>query len=134
MRITIQDNSLIYIYLKEMGKYVDNISGNPEYRSQILFDEFRNWIGIKILNIDIEGQIQELPRVGDIDYPMHTSIITEQPDSITILFDNQSTVSEIVEEDCILDLHPTGIYGIEVILYETQIEGIEKVRPFIHDH
>lgn len=131
MQITIQGGTLTYIYLKEQNKYVDNIIGNPEYQCDVYFENDRNWIGIKIKNIDTDGKKLDLPQVGDIDYPINSSRIIEEADSITILFDDKSIISEQIEEECILDIHPSGIYGIELILYSTSIKGKEIVKPFI---
>jgi hypothetical protein len=130
MQITIEDNSLIYIYLKEQHKYIDNIAGESNVQCFLQYDEDQNWIGVRIPTKN--GSNNKTLMVGNVDYPIYQGLVTESEDDIFLIFDRESRTKIEKEQDCNIDVHPEGIYGIEMILWnENHIESKEKVRPFI---
>lgn len=98
----------------------------------LLYDHVGNWIGVRITNRDTDGNIINLPNIGAIDYPMHNGEVVNLNDEIILKFDKDIGVDNFKEQDCNLDIHPEGIYGVEMILWAgNNINLKEKVRPFI---
>lgn len=116
MHITIEDDFLIYIYLKDQSKYTRNGGGGSAVSCFLLYDQNGNWIGVRITNKDTEGNTITLPDIGDIDYPIHNGEVVMLNDEIIIKFDKDLVVEYFKKQDCNLDIHPEGIYGIEMIL------------------
>lgn len=132
MHITIEDNSLVYIYLKKQQKYVANNGGESSVQCYLLYDQYGNWIGMKITNRDTDGKLINLPRVGVIDYPMHSGEVIEIESEIILKFDKDRDIDKVKEQDCNIDIHPEGIYGIEMILWiGSNITQKEIVNTFI---
>jgi hypothetical protein len=140
VQITIEDNSMMYIYLKSPESHVLNRECMSDVKCNLLYDESDNLIGIKLLNkrenseISVNGipQIEQikLPAVGDVELPTYNATITEKENEITILFNGSLIVHHIKEDICNIDLCDEGIFGIEPIPF-TYIGGKEVIKPFI---
>jgi hypothetical protein len=135
MQITIEDSSMIYIYMKspenhkKVGKCISDV------RCNLLYDEKDNLIGIKLFNEYINadnGQKEQikLPEVGYIDMPLHNANISETETDITIMFNGSSVIHHIKEDECNIDLCNEGIFGIEPIPF-TYIGEKEVIKLFI---
>ncbi|WP_435921120.1 hypothetical protein [Paenibacillus sp. DYY-L-2] len=132
MHITIEDNNLVYIYLKEQQKYVENCGGESSVQCYLIYDQNGNWIGVKITNKDTDGNVITLPRVGAIDYPIYSGEVIELENEIILSFEKDKEIMMVKEQDCNLDIHPDGIFGIEMILWTgNNITQKEMVKPFI---
>ncbi|WP_438349198.1 hypothetical protein ACP8HI_00415 [Paenibacillus sp. FA6] len=135
MQITIEDNAIMYIYLKSSERYEKVGKLISDVRCGLLYDGSDNLIGIKVFNErtnDGNGLIEQidLPNVGIIDMPIYKSKISKSESDITILFDTDSIIHHIREDECNIDLCDEGIYGIEPIPF-TYIGGKEIIKPFI---
>jgi hypothetical protein len=132
MQITIEDNKLIYIYLKSQSKFENNIGGNFSVKCFLLYDDKSNWIGLQIQNEYSDGEKFRLPFVGNIDYPLFSANITESNENITILFDKTKAIHRLAEQDCNIVLNVEGIYGIELILWlKNDLGKKDIVKPFV---
>ncbi|SFL12814.1 hypothetical protein SAMN03159341_103376 [Paenibacillus sp. 1_12] len=140
MQITIEDNSLMYIYLKskdnheKLGKCVSDV------KCFLLYDIQENIVGFKLINtrdntdISLNGipliETIKLPTVGYIDTPQHNASITESENEILIMFDEKAVIYQVREDECNIDLCKEGILGIEPTPF-TYIGGKEIIKPFI---
>lgn len=105
---------------------------NQQYNVIYFYDQYENWNGVKITNRDTDGNLINLPRVGVIDYPTYSGEVIEKESEIILKFDKKRDINKVKEQDCNIDFHPEGIYGIEVILWiGSDITQKELVNPFI---
>jgi hypothetical protein len=142
MQITIEDNSMMYIYLKSPGNHVRQGNCMSDVKCNLLYDESYNLIGLKLLNKRTNTQVSlngiplteqiKLPNVGFIDLPVHNAKISEAESNITIMFNADSAIRHTREGYCNIDLCNEGIFGIELIPF-TYIGGKEIIKPFIVD-
>lgn len=125
MQISIEDNALIYIYLKSKENHERVGNCLADVRCYLLYDDIDNLIGLKLFNtrdnpeISINGipliESINLPTVGYVDTPFHNSTITETEIDITIMFDGNAVINRVEEDVCNIDLCKEGILGIELI-------------------
>lgn len=140
MQICIEDNSLIYIYLKSEDYHMSIGKSISDVTCGLLYDDNDNLIGLKLLNtrentdISVNGipliEKINLPKVGNVDTPLYNSAITEDENNITIMFDENVIVHHVREDKCNIDLCKEGIFGIELILLSS-IGNREVITPFI---
>lgn len=135
MRITIENDQLIYIYAAKSPK--GKIETIIDVACKLLYDEQDNWLGIRISN-DFSDQEESwaplsLPvlRKEDIEVPSH--LILQQEDCLEIKFADRP-VAKQVDQECNLDIGSVDhvLYGIEIILWAEPKLGKKKwVEPFV---
>jgi hypothetical protein len=140
MQITIEDNSIMYIYLKSPENHLRHGKCITDVKCNLLYDESDNLIGLKLLNRRDNTQISlngiplteqiKLPSVGFIDLPVHNAKISDDENNITIMFNADSVIHHTREGYSNIDLCNEGILGIEPIPF-THIMGKEIIKPFI---
>lgn len=133
MQITISENTMMYIYLKESEKHKhERTKTRSDVSCFLLYDAADNMMGIRIINnYDDEPLIHmQLPKVGQVEFPMHNAQITETEQEILIVFDKSTPISKETAHTCVLDVCRSGIIGIEPIPY-VDIGGKEIMKPFI---
>ncbi|SDT24348.1 hypothetical protein SAMN05444162_3533 [Paenibacillaceae bacterium GAS479] len=132
MNITIEDNQLVYIYLKNQEKYIYFTGTKSSVKCYFQLDDDNNWVGIRIAKEYSYGGAPLLPEVGQIDYINFEGTVQEDEHNILITFDTYSKVCRELEQDCNLDLIPEGIYGIEIILWLANVDWKkEKIQKYI---
>ncbi|MFD2114335.1 hypothetical protein ACFSTH_00875 [Paenibacillus yanchengensis] len=131
MRITIEGDSQMYIYLKDAKIHQITHNTLTDVLCYLLFDVANNFIGIRICNRNANtGQELVLPMVGEIEYPLHQASITDSHTEIVIKFDRNAQIHEEAKDKCLIDLCDAGIFGIEPMPY-TRVRGTEVIKPFI---
>ena len=135
MRITIENDQLIYIYTAKGGK--GKLETIVHVACKLLYDEQGNWLGIRVLN-DFSDQEEcwaplSLPllRTQDIQVPSH--LILQSEECLEIKF-TDCAVAKSVDQECNLDVGGDDgvLYGIEIILWpETKLGKKVWVEPFL---
>lgn len=124
---------MMYIYLKDSSthKYVKSKS-RSNVACFLLYDDFENMLGIRIINkYDDESLIDiQLPKVGEVEFPMHNAQITKTEQEILIVFDKDTPISKETAHSCVIDVCRSGIIGIEPTPY-VYIGGKAIMKPFI---
>lgn len=131
MRITIQNNELVYIYLQK-GETLGDIETIPYVDCQLYVDSNNEWIGIKILNRFIDDYKKfELPK-ANFELECFDVELQQDRNFIKILFDNKSEVNKKFNQECNIDIREGNLYGIEIILYkENQNMKRNIIKKFI---
>ncbi|MBH5318980.1 hypothetical protein I6N90_14335 [Paenibacillus sp. GSMTC-2017] len=131
MQITIEDNSLVYIYLKDAGKERLKSDSLNFIKCHLLYDGKNNFIGMRIFN-EIEDSDESiiLPLVGEIEFPLHNAKLEVNESEIQILFAGEVMAEKEVVCECTIDVCEEGMVGIEPMLRE-KIGGKEVIKPFI---
>jgi len=133
MQITISEDSMMYIYLKDSNKHKhEKAKMRSGVSCYLLYDVVDNLLGIRIINkyedeplIDIQ-----LPKVGEVEFPMHNGQITETKQEILIVFDKDTSIAKENVHTCVIDVCRSGIVGIEPMPY-VYIGGKQFMKPFI---
>jgi len=115
MRITIEDNELVYIYLLKMNRVSGVVDETiPYIIGDLLYDNEENWIGIRI-----KDQFKELTNCTFVDeYDEKIKIATDE-NGIKILFsEEECVVNESCEQDFNIDIVGNKAFGIEIIVSE----------------
>ncbi|WP_336772659.1 hypothetical protein [Paenibacillus sp. MMO-58] len=130
MKITISGDCHMYIYLKDKDKheYTGSLS---DIKCCLLYDLNENFIGIRILSKRSDtGECLELPKMGEIEFPLHSAVVSQDDEGILIMFNQEAVIHKEVEDECILDLSIDGIAGVEPMPY-TNIGGKEVIKRFV---
>lgn len=133
MQITISEDSMMYIYLKDSSKHKrERKKSRSDVACFLLYDDFENMLGIRIINKhDDEPLIDiQLPKVGEVEFLMHNAQITKTEQEILIVFDKDTPIAKETVHTCIVDVCRSGIIGIELMPY-VYIGGKEIMKPFI---
>ncbi|MFD5020868.1 hypothetical protein ACFWMP_18345 [Paenibacillus sp. NPDC058367] len=134
MQITISEDCMMYIYLKDSEEHKhERTKTRSDICCFLLYDAADNLLGIRIINkrdgdeslIDIH-----LPKVGEVEFPMYNAIITESEQEILILFDQDTPIAKEAAHTCVIDVCKSGIIGIEPLPY-VNVGGKEMMKPFI---
>ncbi|WP_405158488.1 hypothetical protein [Paenibacillus sp. FSL H8-0283] len=130
MQVTITDDCQMYIRLKEFNSHKFE-SSLAEVKCKLLYDSFNNFVGIKIMSqLGETDKNIELPELGSIEFPIHNADVMQNKNEIVIRFNKDSIIYKEVEDECILDLCPSGILGIEPMPY-MNIGGKLIIEPFL---
>ena len=126
MRIIIERNELIYIYLLELEHKFGMIDKTHAYiNGQLLIDMDGNWIGVSIQKIN-EDQV-DLNKISIIDEIIPKCYIFSDSELCYLFFNSFNTnVHEVYEQDFNLDIISEGLYGIEIILSSVNKLVFEK--------
>jgi hypothetical protein len=133
MHITISEDSMMYIYLKDNEKHKhERTKARSDVACFLLYDAADNMLGIRIINKhDDEPLIDiQLPKVGGVEFPMHNAQITETEQEILIVFDKNTPITKETAHTCVIDVCRSGIIGIEPMPC-VYIGGKEIMKPFI---
>lgn len=115
----------------------DDSGMHNDVKCEVLFDEKDNWLGVRILNeqLDEDGKFyvkMNLSKVPESYKQISPGVVIETEDYLEIKFDATVPAHRIIEQNCHIDCLDDE-FGIEVILGEP-IKGKELVKPFIlHD-
>lgn len=89
-------------------------------------------MGIRIINkyedeplIDIQ-----LPKVGEVEFPMHNAQITEIGQEILIVFEKDTPIAKETVHTCNIDVCKSGIISVEPLSF-VYIGRKELMKPFI---
>lgn len=131
MKITIENNKLIYIYFqKPKAKAVEKTLAFV--KSMLLFDEDGNWLGLRISNKYSDESSFVLPSIERIDFPIHKGEIIKNENYIEIIFDKNKEIYKTIEQECNIDINKYGIFGIEIIIWnDNLVIGKELIEKFI---
>lgn len=133
MQITISEDSMMYIYLKDNEKHKhERTKTRSEVACFLLYDAAENLLGIRIINKHEDEPLVDiqLPEVGEVEFPMHKAKITETEQEILIVFDKNTPIAKETAHTCAIDVCRSGIIGIEPIPY-IYVGGKEIMKPFI---
>lgn len=133
MQITISEDSMMYIYLKDNKKHKhERTKTRSDVACFLLYDGAENLLGIRIINKHEDEPLVDihLPKVGAVEFPMHNAQITETEQEILIVFDKDTRISKETAQSCIIDVCRSGIIGIEPLPY-VYVGGKEIMKPFI---
>ncbi|MCW2277538.1 hypothetical protein [Heliophilum fasciatum] len=129
MQVTIEDGSLVYIYLRRgnAGDYMI-----PELRCELLFDAEEQWLGLRVYGETLDdGLPVELPRISALtEIPPGVSL-TRQDNQVELLFDQHRPIARKVVVDGSIDAYHERLNGIELILPLGYLQGkTARVEPF----
>lgn len=114
MKITIEDERLIYISLAEPGQYKIQET-HADIDGQLLYDMDGNWIGVRF------------PEGHSLSFVSHPFIEKGHD----LLFTAEVGPSQFYEQEFIVDVAKEGIMGIEIILYPSipagKLKWIESI-------
>lgn len=133
MQITISEDSMMYIYLKDSSKHkYEKKKSRSDVICYLLYDVADNLLGIRIINKHEDKPLigVQLPKVGQVEFPMHNAQITETEKEILIVFDQDTPIEKETVNTCVIDVCRSGIIGIEPMPY-VYIGGKEVMKPFI---
>lgn len=103
-----------------------------DIKSQLLYDQFNNWVGIKIDNHDLLGRNIKLPKIN-CNKNVKNASITQTDTYIEILFDYQIEINNRKDIASNIDYGENSLMGIEIILRE-KVGELDIVRPYVkHD-
>lgn len=113
MKITIENNELVYMNLLEINQEVGVVDKTiPYVNGELLYDDKDNWIGIRLKN---EYNLFNEYNFED-EYRDKVHIKVNESDAELFFNDNRMIVLKAMEQDFNIDVNGNRIYGIEMIL------------------
>lgn len=121
MKITIENNELVYIYLLEIEQRVGVVDETiPYVMGELLYDNQNNWMGIRL-----KDQFDEFSKYEVIDeYNDKIKILIREHEIDMFFRQDGITVFKSTEQDFNIDIVGKKIYGIEIIVSDEN--SIEK--------
>lgn len=133
MQITISEDCMMYIYLKDSNKHkYEKNKSRSDVSCYLLYDAADNLLGIRIINkYEDEPLINiQLPKVGEVEFPMCNAQITEIGQEILIVFEKDTAIAKESVHTCNIDVCKSGIIGVEPLPF-LYIGRKELMKPFI---
>ncbi len=120
MKITIDNNEVVYIYLKnrEIKKQVETTIAYAPCR--LLYDHNNKWSGIEIGYFDekVEIKFDQLLAYDFVDENIPKASVEYLEDCVRILFKEDVKIELSKPQDCSIDVIGSDIVGIEIQLWE----------------
>lgn len=124
---------MVYIYLKDSNKHnYEKNKSRSDVSCYLLYDAMDNFLGIRIINKQYDEPLIDiqLPKVGEVEFPMYNAHITETEQEVLIIFDKDTPIAKETVHTCNIDVCKSGIIGIEPMPF-VSIGGKEIMKPLI---